>query len=174
VTAVVNPPDMDGAADDVPLVVCVALDNNRRQRLATILDGVGVVMFTHDLATAHSMLGRQIMLHRPAATPGDTAGPVILAGDLEIDVSRCRATWRGMALALTQRERHLLACLAGGPTRVWTYRQLYDAAWTGRYLDPGPVQAAVKRLRRKLQHAGVGKRIAAVRGVGYELVDTDA
>jgi two-component system, OmpR family, response regulator MtrA len=174
VTAVVEPPDLDGVTpDEVPLVVCVALDHGRRRRLATLLDGVGIVMFTEDVATAHSMLGRQITRNGTDAHP-ETGTSTVHAGDLQVDRPRCRVTWRGQPLPLTHRERDLLACLASGPARVWTYQQLYEAAWTGRYLDPGPVHAAVKRLRRKLQQAGVGLRIDAIRGVGYELVASDA
>src|SRR5690606_4692272 len=113
-------------------------------------------------------LGRQVTLAGavPTAVP---AMPVVRAGDLEVDRVRCRARWRGVPLQLTQRERELLACLATRPARVWTYQELYAAAWTGRYLDAGPVHAAIKRLRRKLRQAGVEVRIDAVRGVGYEL-----
>lgn len=173
-TTVVEPPSLDGYGtdDEVPLVVCVALDHGRRSRLATLLDGVGVVMFTQDVATAHSMLGRQIMLNAPASH-ADPDEQVVRVGELEIDQVRCRATWQGEPLALTHRERDLLASIATGPARVWTYRQLHEAAWTGRYLDPGPVHAAIKRLRRKLRQAGVTMRINAVRGVGYELVESD-
>jgi DNA-binding response OmpR family regulator len=77
--------------------------------------------------------------------------------------------WRGRPVALTKRERELLACLAVEPGRVWTYQQLNGAAWDVGYLDPGPVQAAVKRLRRRLRQADVPLRIDAVRGVGFQL-----
>jgi two-component system, OmpR family, response regulator MtrA len=171
VTVVVDPPDLGPeVTDEVPLVVCVALDHGRRKDLATLLDGVGILMFTRDVETAHSMLGRQIMLTEPGAPP-EPDDAVVRLGELTVDQARCRATWLGEPLPLTHRERYLLAHLAAAPTRVWTYRQLYEAAWTGRYLDPGPVHAAVKRLRRKLNQAGVAMRIDAVRGVGYELVD---
>jgi two-component system, OmpR family, response regulator MtrA len=172
VTVVVDPPELDpDATGEVPLVVCVALDHNRRRRLATLLDGVGILMFTHDVATAHSMLGRQMSDSAEDTAPDEAS---VTVGELQIDRVRCRATWRGSPLSLTHRERDLLACLAEGPARVWTYQQLYEVVWTGRYLDPGPVHAAVKRLRRKLQQAGVSLRIDAVRGVGYELVEADA
>lgn len=153
---------------EVPVVLGIALDHGRRRRLASLLDGVGVLMFARDLATARSMLGRQATL--AGAGLGVPAAPVVRNGDLEIDRVRCRARWRGVPLELTQRERELLACLASKPARVWTYQELYAAAWTGRYLDAGPVHAAIKRLRRKLRQAGVEVRVEAVRGVGYELV----
>lgn len=151
----------------VPVVLGIALDDGGRKRLASLLEGVGIVMFTPDLATAQALLGRQAAGYAPerADVPA-----VVRVGELEVDRVRRRARWQGTPLALTQRERDLLALMAPDPGRVWTYRELHAAAWHGRYLDPGPVHAAVKRLRRKLREASVLVRIDAVRGVGYELV----
>lgn len=172
-TLQVDPPDLDRhVEDEIPVVVCIALDHGKRRRLAALLDGVGVLVFTPDVVTAHSMLGRQLMLATDDSA-SDSADRVVRVGGLEVDRTRRRATWQDTPLLLTQLERELLACLAAGPDRVWTYRELYAAAWTGRYLDPGPVHAAIKRLRRKLRQAGVPVRIEAVRGIGYELVESD-
>lgn len=161
-----------GAAEGVPVILAIALDEVSRRRLATLLDGVGVLMFTRDVGTARALLDG-----RPAADDAGSTGeeddPVVRVGDLEVDRVRCRARWRDVPLALTKRELDLLAGLAAEPGRVWTYRQLYTTAWDGSYLDPGPVHAAVKRLRRKLREAGVPVRIEAVRGIGYEMLEDD-
>lgn len=154
-------------AAGVPVILGIALDEVIRRRLAALLEGIGVVMFTPDVATAHAFLCRDAERAQPDS-PLDE--PVVRVGDLEVDRVRCRVHWRGLPLALTKRERDLLACLAAEPGRVWTYQQLTDAAWDGAYLDPGPVHAAVKRLRRRLRDTGVPVRIDAVRGVGYQLV----
>lgn len=153
----------------VPVVVGIALDHADRRRLAAALDGVGVLVFAPDLVTAGAVLDR----HAPAASPEPGTRPVepVRRGELEVDPARCRARWRDTPLALTQRERALLVCLAAEPSQVWSYRQLYAAAWPGGYLDPGPVHAAVKRLRRKLREVGAAVRIEAIRGVGYELTE---
>lgn len=119
-----------------PVVLGIALDEGGRRRLAAQLDGIGVLVFAPDLATAHAMLGR------PAAAAAP-AEPVVRVGELAVDRVRCRASWRGVPLGLARRERDLLACLAGEPARAWTYRQLHAAAWEGGYLDPGPVHAAI-------------------------------
>lgn len=155
-----------GTVDEVPVIVCVGSDPQWRTRLATAVDGTAVLLFARDFATAQSLLDR----HRQSGQRADR--PVVRVGELEVDQLRCRARWRGTLLRLTRLERDLLAGLAAGPSpRVWTYQELYAAVWTGRYLDPGPVHAAVKRLRRKLRGAGVPVRVDAVRGVGYQLVD---
>ncbi|HEX6335546.1 MAG TPA: winged helix-turn-helix domain-containing protein [Jiangellaceae bacterium] len=153
----------------VPVIVGIALDDVIRRRLASLLDGIGVLMFSPDVATAHAMLSRAgDREHGDDDASPDM--PVVRVGELEVDRVRCRVRWRGMPLALTKRERDLLACLAAEPGRVWTYRQLNEVAWEQVYLDPGPVHAAVKRLRKRLRETGVAVRIDAVRGVGYQLV----
>ncbi|MPZ29084.1 MAG: transcriptional regulator [Micromonosporaceae bacterium] len=155
----------------VPVVLGIALGDDDRRRLAAALDGAGVLVFAPDLVTAGAVLDRHAaVVAEPSTRPAE---PVVRRGGLEVDPARCRARWRDTPLALTQRERALLACLAAEPARVWSYRQLYAAAWPGGYLDPGPVHAAVKRLRRKLRAVGAAVRIEAVRGVGYELAETD-
>lgn len=158
--------------DEVPVIVGIALDDASRQRLATQLEDVGVLLFTPDVATAHAMLCRDAE-QDGAVLDDQPSEPVVRIGDLEVDRARCRAEWRGDPLALTNRERELLASLAAEPARVWTYKQLHAAAWDGGYLDPGPVRAAVKRLRRKLDLAGVRVCIEAIRGIGYQLIELD-
>lgn len=158
--------------DQVPVILGIALQEDDRRRLASRLTGAGVLMFAPDLLTACAVLEGQAAPFRAAAEPELEPEPVVRLGELEVDPARCRARWRDTPLPLTQRERALLAGLAVEPSRVWTHRQLHAVAWTGGYLDPGPVHAAVKRLRRKLQQAGAAVRIEAVRGVGYRLVET--
>ncbi|HEX6195413.1 MAG TPA: winged helix-turn-helix domain-containing protein [Jiangellaceae bacterium] len=156
----------------VPVILGIALDDASRRRLTTELDDVGVLMFTPDVATAHAVLCRSTESEHEA-DDGPQGEPVVRLGELAIDRARCRVEWRGDPLALTNRERDMLAALAAEPSRVWTYQHLHAAAWDGGYLDPGPVHAAVKRLRRKLQDAGVPVRIDAVRGIGYQLIRSD-
>lgn len=157
-----------GRAAGVPVIVGIALDEAIRRRLAVLLDGIGVLMFSPDVATAHAILCRETDHEHEAGFPDQ---PIVRVGELEVDLVRCRVRWRGMPLALTKRERELLACLAAEPGRVWTYQQLNEVAWDQVYLDPGPVHAAVKRLRKRLRETGVAVRIDAVRGVGYQLVN---
>lgn len=163
-----DPPDLVASAEQVPVILGIALQEDDRRRLADLLVGAGVLMFAPDLVTAYALLEGQPGPARIAVE----AEPVVRLGELEVDPVRCRARWRDTPLPLTQRERALLACLAAEPARVWTHRQLHAVAWSGGYLDPGPVHAAVKRLRRKLQAAGAAVRIEAVRGVGYRLAES--
>jgi DNA-binding response OmpR family regulator len=165
------PAGVAGPAEQGPAGAGVTLDDDYRRQLAAALDRVRMLVAAPevrwpDTADGPGWAGLPDYREHPGRR-------VVRRGGLEVDLARCRARWRGSRLALTQRERTLLACLAGEPVRVWTYRELYAAAWPAEYLDPGPVHAAIKRLRRKLREAGATVLIEAVRGIGYELVETD-
>jgi DNA-binding response OmpR family regulator len=153
---------------EIPIVVCIALDRSDRERVAQLIQGLGVLVVAPDLRTAHAILGRQI--GRAAPEPGPPE-EVVRLDDLEVDERRCRVRWQGTSVPVTKRELDLLARLAAEPGRVWTYARLHAAAWGDHFIgEPAAVHAAIKRLRRKLRDAGVGVRIDSVRGVGYRLV----
>lgn len=136
------------------------------------LDGVDdrlAVPEPFDMRTAHAILGRQVRV--AASEERAVDGAIVQLGELAIDEARCRVRWRGVMVGLTKRDRDLLARMAGEPGHVWTYAQLHAAVWGDRFIgDPAAVNAAIKRLRRKLRDAGVDVRIESVRGVGYQLV----
>lgn len=95
---------------EVPVILGIALDDASRRRPTTQLDDVGVLVFTPDVATAHAMLCRDAEQDHavPDGRPGE---PVVRIGDLEVDRVHCRVLWQGDQLALTNRERDLLANL---------------------------------------------------------------
>lgn len=152
---------------EVPVVVCVTPDATVRERLARSLAGCGDVRMVADL-------GELRALFCPSAQ--DDARPVRPPGtDLVIDPAQHRVTWRGGSLTLTRLESEVLEVLASPPLTVWSYERLYTAAWGGAYLgDASTVQAAVKRLRRKLRALADCAVVETVRGVGYRLAIADA
>jgi DNA-binding response OmpR family regulator len=154
---------------EIPIVVCIALERPDRERVAALIEELGMVVVAPDLRTAHAILGRQV---GPVAGDERSSNDerVVRLGELEIDEGHCRVVWRGAPLALTRRERELLARLAADPGRVWTFAQLHAVAWGDHFIgEPAAVHAAIKRLRRKLREAGVGVRLESVRSVGYQL-----
>jgi DNA-binding response OmpR family regulator len=158
---------------EIPIVVCIALGKTDRERVAAMIEGLGMVVMAPDLRTAHAILGRQVGPGVDDRLP--VGGRVVRLGELEIDSEHCRVVWRGAPIALTHRERELLARLAADPGRVWTFAQLHAAAWGDRFIgEPAAVHAAMKRLRRKLRDAGVGIRLESVRAVGYQLTLVEA
>ena len=107
-------------------------------------------------------------------------GPVDLpqvwtVGDLTLDTARRRVTREGGKLDLTPQEFTLLELLArraGHPvTRARIAEALWDMAYAG---DPNLVDAAVRRLRRKVDDPYPVKLIRTLRGVGYALGPEDA
>jgi DNA-binding response OmpR family regulator len=94
----------------------------------------------------------------------------MMADGLEIDVDDHVTLCHGRPIDLTEQEIHVLGCLAVEPGRARTYQELFEEGWGAPYLhDRGAVQAAVKRLRRKLAPSCPEVSINAVRGVGFRL-----
>jgi DNA-binding response OmpR family regulator len=155
---------------EIPIVVCIALEKSDRERVAELIDGLGMVVVAPDLRTAHAILGRQVGPGAGAGGERQSGGRIIRLGELEIDEEHCRVVWRGAPIALARRERDLLGRLAVDPGRVWTFAQLHAAAWGDTFIgEPAAVHAAIKRLRRKLRESEVAVRLDSVRGVGYQL-----
>jgi DNA-binding response OmpR family regulator len=103
------------------------------------------------------------------------AGPpeVIRVADLEVDMSRLRASVGGRTVDLTPTEFHLLATLASEPGRVFTRAQLLDAVHGVAFESyERAIDAHVKNLRRKIEPApGRPRYLLTVHGVGYRFAD---
>lgn len=104
-------------------------------------------------------------LRRPALS---TAGHIVTAGPLKIDLDGRTAKVDGAAVDLTRAEFEFLAALARRPgaavSRGWLAEHVLDPARDG---DERTLDVHVSRLRRKLGDAGVC--VATVWGVGYRL-----
>jgi DNA-binding response OmpR family regulator len=73
---------------------------------------------------------------------------------------------------LTRTEFDLLAMLLAQPQRVFTRAELIGAVWGETWFgDDHFVETHASRLRRKISAAGGPRIAAAVRGVGYRLID---
>ena len=91
---------------------------------------------------------------------------VLRSGELELDMDRLRASWRGQVLPLTVTEILILHALARHPGHVRSRDQLMEAADT--YVDSATITSHIKRLRRKFAQVDPGfDRIEAVYGAGY-------
>jgi len=95
--------------------------------------------------------------------------PVLVLGDLEIDLARDLVKKAGAPVVLTQKEWALLRVLAARPERIHTREALQDALYGfDDEADSNTLEVFVSRLRRKL---GRG-HIQTLRGLGYRLADT--
>jgi len=77
----------------------------------------------------------------------------------------------GRTATLTAKELGLLLALARAPGRIFTKKQLYEAAWEPPYLgDDNTVMVTVRRLREKIEaDPDRPAVILTVRGLGYKL-----
>ncbi len=92
--------------------------------------------------------------------------PVLMLGDLQIDLAREQVRRAGVPIALTQKEWALLRVLATRPGRIHTRENLQDALYGwGDETDSNTLEVFISRLRRKLGRT----HIETVRGLGYRL-----
>lgn len=153
-----------------PLVLLVGEAAHGLAHATNLVRAGAVVVLAPTLVAARDWLAE-------AAGTGsiDPDREVLSLGELEVDRRRHEARWRGEALSLTEQELQILATLAEDPGRAISFEDVFEGAWNGaRYLDPGPVRAAIRRLRGKLAAAGVEVEIEPVRGVGFRVSRTDA
>ena len=105
---------------------------------------------------------------RGETRPGETAGEIIRAGNLTLDVARLVADIGHGPVPLTRLEFLLLRALAEHSGQSVPKGRLLASVW-GYDFDPGSnvVDVCVRRLRSKLGFS----LIKTVRGEGYQLAD---
>jgi two-component system KDP operon response regulator KdpE len=99
--------------------------------------------------------------------------PVVFrSGDLEIDLGRRQATWRGEPIALTPTEFRLLEVLLGNRGKLLTREELLKAVWRSDYRsDRGNLRVTVGNLRRKLHDDAAHPRLVFTEpGLGYRWI----
>jgi len=111
---------------------------------------------------------RRAEMSRPGQ--GDETEPIKI-GDLEIDTSRHRVTWKGSSLTLTAKEYDLLVFLARNKGFVFTRDQILEKVWGYDYAgDTRTVDVHVRWLRQKIEtDPSRPGRLITVRGTGYKL-----
>ncbi len=93
--------------------------------------------------------------------------PLLLLGDLQIDLAREQVRRSNVPIALTQKEWALLRMLATRAGRIHTRESLQDALYGfDDEADSNTLEVFISRLRRKLGR----QHIETVRGLGYRLL----
>jgi two-component system response regulator CpxR len=124
-------------------------------------------------ARLRAVLRRASAAGESTGTPEPGSSP-LGAGQLQLDPQRRRAEAHGIPLDLTGAEWRVLVCLIRGKGSLVERAELTEQA-LGRRLTAydRSVDTHVNNLRRKLERAGgCGIEIRAVRGAGYELLET--
>ena len=116
--------------------------------------------------STHELLARiRAVLRRRVPEPQSEA---VTVGELVLDASTHRVTWRGQSLKLGPTEFKLLQHLMRNPERVHSRSQLLDKVWGDHvFIEERTVDVHVKRLREALGDAGA--MVETVRGAGYRL-----
>jgi len=107
---------------------------------------------------------------RPAAAPDAPATRIMLAPDLEIDLSSQQVTRDGKDLHFTPTEFALLRELVINRGKLLTHAQLLRRVWGPGYeTETEYVRVYVRRLRAKLEPEGSPALILTQSRVGYRL-----
>lgn len=162
-----------GGNPDVPIIMLTALDDgrDRLEGFALGADDYVVKPFLPDELVARG----KAILRRLGRSPGEAGGTGVPSGRLAIgrlvvDRDQVQATVDGSPIPLRPREFDLLVALATRPGVVYSREVLLEQVWGGEPAsDSRTVDMHVSRLRERLEAAGAGIRIEAVRGVGYRL-----
>lgn len=108
-------------------------------------------------------------LRRRASRAGD---PVVVFGDIRIDLANRSVLRAGAPVHLTQIEYRLLSMLAGNTGKVLTHRQLLLEVWGPSYVEHSHyLRIYMSQLRQKLEADPARPRhLLTETGVGYRLV----
>ena len=118
--------------------------------------------------SAGELLARiSALLRRAAALTSPP--PIVISGDLEIDIARRRVTRAGADIALTPTEFDILAYLARSAGLVGTQRMILEQVWGPEWVeDAQTLRVHVSNLRKKIEpHPGGPRYIITEPGVGF-------
>ena len=168
-------PDGDGRAilkdlrrrgDSVPVLVATAR-SDMLQRVGTLDEGADdylVKPFSPDelLARVRALLRR----------PRQTLDTVLTVGNIALDTALLTVSIAGAATEMTRREITVLAMLMREQDKLVPRRKLEDAVYSAdNEVSPNALEAAVSRLRRRLEQHDATVTLTTMRGLGYILAE---
>ena len=168
-------PDGDGRAilkdlrrrgDSVPVLVATAR-SDMLQRVGTLDEGADdylIKPFSPDelLARVRALLRR----------PRQTLDTVLTVGNIALDTALLTVSIAGAATEMTRREITVLAMLMREQDKLVPRRKLEDAVYSAdNEVSPNALEAAVSRLRRRLEQHDATVTLTTMRGLGYILAE---
>ncbi|MGO3742037.1 response regulator [Kerstersia sp.] len=170
-------PGMDGldllkeirSEGQTPVIIVTALADDVDKLLGLQLGADDYVVKPFNPAEVVARI--RAVLRRTSAQPEQAP---IRVGSIEIDEQGHVAMvhldeGRAVPLPLTLTEFRLLACLAAQPRRCFSRSFLIEHCLPESEALERVIDSHISKLRRKLQIAGQGDLIEAVRGIGYRL-----
>ena len=97
---------------------------------------------------------------------------IISVGDLSLELSTCKLSYKDSYLILPQTEADIIKKLMESYPEIVTKDELLMAVWSTIYIDENILQVNITRLRKKLKNLAP-YRIYNKRGKGYGLGETD-
>lgn len=96
----------------------------------------------------------------------------LTAGNIQLDTGSLTLTVAGLPMAVPRRELSVLSALLEQQGSVLRREKLEKAVYSfDSEVTGNAVEAAISRLRRRLEAAGATVRITAMRGIGYILTE---
>lgn len=97
---------------------------------------------------------------------------IISVGDLSLELSTCKLSYKEAYLILPQTEAYIIKKLMESSPEIVTKDDLLKAVWSTIYIDENILQVNITRLRKKLKNLGP-YNIYNKRGQGYGLGEID-
>ncbi len=111
-----------------------------------------------------------LRIHNLLRRGGEATPRTVAVGDLTLAPSQRKVFRGGQALLLSAQEYALLELLVRNVGHIVTRTRIAEELWNMNFDgDPNLVDAAVRRLRKKVDDPFPGKLIQTQRGVGYIL-----
>ena len=172
----VTMPDLDGLAtlralrehdDEVPVILVTSHAESTSVQLGLELGADDYV--TKPFVPGELLARVRAVLRRSPSRPSPRPTSVSGEATVVIDLAGRKVLANEQRVELTRREFDLLVALVSSPGEVLSRQALLDQVWGSRpeWQDPATVTEHVRRLRMKLDGAGVAVGIETVRGVGY-------
>jgi two-component system response regulator RegX3 len=134
---------------------------------------VGLELGADDYVTkpysTRELLARIRAVMRRRVDQDDDDAPVLVAGDVRMDIERHTVAVRGKETAMPLKEFELLELLLRNSGRVLTRGQLIDRVWGADYFgDTKTLDVHIKRIRSKIETSpSEPTMLVTVRGLGY-------
>ncbi len=154
-----------GMAPQLPIVFLTARDSEL-DTISGLRLGADDYL-TKDISLAH-LVARVVALFRriDAFSEPEQPGEMVIAGDLQLDLSRMTALWKNQPVELSVTELWMVHALARHVGHVKTRQQLMTAA--NVVLDDSTITSHVRRIRKKFQQLDeTFDAIQTAYGMGY-------
>lgn len=103
----------------------------------------------------------------------NAAESAITFGEWTLDENQRRFEVRGIPIRLTRTEFDIVMALMRHPRKVFTKRELYEAAWRKEsFVEEKAISTHISNIRTKLKATGTDSYIETVWGIGFKLADS--